>query len=329
MYFRQLQTIMTTHSTYRWTSWFAWLMAAVALLPISVGAVVTTVKAGMAFADWPNSDGHNMLLYPWFQSTGDQFLEHGHRLAGMLIGLLSLTFTVWSLVVDRRPAVGRWSLLVLAGVIVQGLLGGLRVRLDQHEMAFLHSLFAACVFLAICLTVLACGSAGMQLTDATRPAGGLLLASGIAVGSVFVQYVLGGRLRHFGSSDAWLVHPWFAVAVALSVIAVHLLAARQDLPRIQTSAQIAFWLVLVQAVLGLFTWGLKYGYPQWDVMALPGSSSQIALSSLHKVVGLASFAAIGVGFVQILTAARQSLVRQLSAAGDPLPLSASPSGGRP
>ncbi len=60
------------------------------LLPISVGAVVTTVDAGMAFADWPTSDGHGMLAYPWLKSTGDKFLEHGHRLAGMLIGVMSL-----------------------------------------------------------------------------------------------------------------------------------------------------------------------------------------------------------------------------------------------
>lgn len=67
---------------------FAWLTLISALPLISMGAVVTTVDAGMAFPDWPTSDGYSMLAYPWLQSIGepDKFLEHGHRLAGMLTG---------------------------------------------------------------------------------------------------------------------------------------------------------------------------------------------------------------------------------------------------
>src|SRR5689334_6182088 len=96
---------MNSSVIYHWSFRLALLMALLALLPISVGAVVTTVEAGMAFADWPGSDGHNMLLYPWLKSSGDKFLEHGHRLAGMLIGIVSLLFTAWAFAADRRPAV--------------------------------------------------------------------------------------------------------------------------------------------------------------------------------------------------------------------------------
>src|SRR5262249_6898084 len=88
---------MNSSVTYRWSFRLALLMAAIALLPIGLGAVVTTVEAGMAFADWPTSDGYDMLWYPWLTSTGDKFLEHGHRLAGMLIGIVSLFFTGWAL----------------------------------------------------------------------------------------------------------------------------------------------------------------------------------------------------------------------------------------
>ncbi len=64
--------------------------AATALLPIVVGALVTSHKAGMAFADWPTSDGQGMFAYPWLKSAGDKFIEHGHRLAGILIDRLSI-----------------------------------------------------------------------------------------------------------------------------------------------------------------------------------------------------------------------------------------------
>jgi cytochrome c oxidase assembly protein subunit 15 len=266
----------------------------------------------MAFADWPTSDGHHMLLYPWLKSTGDKFLEHGHRLAGMLIGIVSLLFTGWAFLVDRRPAMGRFAVLVLLGVIAQGVLGGMRVRMNQDDMALLHGNFAAWVFTAMCLTVLASGNAATEITDAVRPSVGLLIASGAAFLSVFVQYILGGRLRHLGSSDAWLIHPWFAIAVVLAVLAVHYLAGRQHLPRIQTTAQAALWLVFAQAALGLFTWGAKYGYPAWDILAERLSPAQVALSSLHQVVGLLTFAAIGVGFVQVIAASRRPSVGHVS-----------------
>ena len=52
--------------------WTAVVTACLSLLPISVGALVTTLDAGMAFADWPSSDGQNMLLYPWLESIRDK-----------------------------------------------------------------------------------------------------------------------------------------------------------------------------------------------------------------------------------------------------------------
>lgn len=315
---------MTSSNFFVWSHRLAWLMAALALLPISVGAVVTTVEAGMAFADWPSSDGHNMLVYPWLNSSGEKFLEHGHRLAGMLIGIVSLTFAGWAFLADRRPLVRVLAVIVLLGVIAQGIIGGIRVRQNNDVWALIHGHTAAWVFTAMCVTVLVTGKHGADITDAVRPRLSLMLASGSALAAVFVQYMLGGRLRHLGSSDAWLIHPWFAIAVVLTVLAVHFLAGRQELPRIQTTAQIALGLVFAQVALGLFTWGAKYGYPAWDIMAVQRSPAQIALSSLHQVVGLLTFAAIGVGFVQIIAAIRRPLEINIPAANA---LVATPSGG--
>ena len=46
-----------------WLHRYAALTAATALLlPILMGALVTTLDAGMAFPDYPTSDGHNMFL---------------------------------------------------------------------------------------------------------------------------------------------------------------------------------------------------------------------------------------------------------------------------
>lgn len=301
--------MMNSTTRYRWSHRLAWVMAALALLPISVGAVVTTVGAGMAFADWPTSDGLGMLSYPWLQSSGHKFLEHGHRLAGMMIGIVSLVFAAWAFGADKRPIVRWFAGMILLSVIGQGVLGGFRVLLDEKHMALIHGHFAAWVFTAMCLTVLATRTIEHTLADAERPHLGLLIASGFAFVTVFVQYLLGGQLRHLDSSHAWLVHPWFAMAVVVAVLLVHFLAGRQNLPRIQTAAHLALGLVFLQAAVGLFTWGAKYGYPQWDIMAEPLSPARVALSTLHKVVGLLTFAAIGVGFVQVIAGRRQSMSR--------------------
>jgi len=88
---------MSEHSYHPALYRLAIATACVALLPIVVGAVVTTMKAGMAFRDWPTSDGYNMFFYPWLKSAGNKFIEHGHRLAGILIGLVSIAtaLTAW------------------------------------------------------------------------------------------------------------------------------------------------------------------------------------------------------------------------------------------
>src|SRR5262245_4864090 len=49
---------MTSAQYNPWVHRLAVLTACAALLPIVMGALVTTTDAGMAFRDWPTSDGH-------------------------------------------------------------------------------------------------------------------------------------------------------------------------------------------------------------------------------------------------------------------------------
>ncbi|NIM09076.1 MAG: hypothetical protein GTO53_07995, partial [Planctomycetales bacterium] len=99
-------------------------------LLLCAGALVTTEGAGMAFRDWPTSDGYNMFLYPWFAAAWDKFIEHGHRLLGALVGLITIVLTVCLWKFERRGWVVALGAAALALVIVQGTLGGLRVRAD-------------------------------------------------------------------------------------------------------------------------------------------------------------------------------------------------------
>src|SRR3954467_5857675 len=105
---------------------------------IWVGGLVTTYDAGMAVPDWPGTYGYNLLRYPWqtwLAGPWDLFIEHGHRLLGASAGLVAIALFAVVLITDRRP----WLVLAAGGalalVVVQGLLGGARVRLDHRLFA--------------------------------------------------------------------------------------------------------------------------------------------------------------------------------------------------
>src|SRR6478609_8766414 len=117
-------------------------------LPVMMGSLTTTLGAGMAFLDWPTSDGRNMLFYDMLRDirvgNTDKVAEHGHRLAGMIVGLLSIPLAIlgWG---DGRRGVRALTLGIFLCVVAQGLLGGARVLLDARTLAMLHSLGAAAI----------------------------------------------------------------------------------------------------------------------------------------------------------------------------------------
>lgn len=292
---------MNQVSDLRWLHRLAWLTAIIALLPISLGAVVTTVDAGMAFADWPTSHGQGMLAFPWLQSQGDEFLEHGHRLAGMLVGLVTLALTAVAFSTECRGQVRGVVAGILVGVIAQGLLGGWRVLADERVIALLHALFAAVVFSLMALLIVMTGRQWQTEAPVTNAGQGrLALWTGIVLVLVLAaQYVLGGLLRHLGSAHAWLAHPWFAIAVVIAAIGFAVACWQSQAAALRRGALLVLGLITAQALLGVVTWGVRYGFPQWDIMAVQQSSPQVAVRSLHKVLGLLTFMATVVTVVRV------------------------------
>jgi len=94
----------------------------------------------MAFLDWPLSNG-SLNPEGWLDDP-DQRAEHSHRLLAMLMGLISIVIVFWTHLKERRPWVRKLSVGLLAMVIFQGLIGGLRVRLDRLNIQADHNLIA-------------------------------------------------------------------------------------------------------------------------------------------------------------------------------------------
>lgn len=283
------QLSMHEHASHhRWLHGFALATTAAALLPIVVGALVTTLGAGMAFADWPSSDGHHLLLYPWLQSAGDKFAEHGHRLAGALIGLVAIGLAACAWGGKTRPVERLLATGVLGAVILQGILGGQRVLLNDPRLALVHSAFGACVFCLMGATAVvsspAWTDARLRSDDCCRISP-LLVALGLATPMVvFVQYVAGGLVRHLGSG--LFEHLGLAAVVAVLVISAAGAALQSGQKWLRVPAWTLLLLVCGQVLLGLAAWVVKFGFPPAGYVAPAGSLAQTLIRTGHTVVGM-------------------------------------------
>lgn len=297
------------------------LTASVALIPILMGALVTTKDAGMAFPDWPSSDGQNMFLYPWLKAAGDKFLEHGHRLAGILIGVTSIALAATAWQNERRGWVRWLASGVLMAVIAQGILGGQRVLLDQRGLAFLHGSFAALVLalMASLALVTSRGWFAASARDVRRPLGRLRLLALATCCSVFVQYLLGGLLRHRGM--ALHEHLGFAFVAALMVVWLAMSAAASGIAWLRVPASVLALLTIVQLALGAGAWVTRFGFG--GHVAVVGSVEQIVMRTSHVVCGMSLFVATVILTVRIARLQRLSQVsanREFSAEGFPAPV---------
>ena len=134
-------TLNRSNSASPWPHRWAVVLSCATFPLLWVGGLVTTTDAGMAVPDWPNTYGYNLFLYPWqswLAGPWDLFVEHGHRLLASGVGLLTIGLVVVLWRTDERRWMWQLGLAALALVIMQGVLGGMRVLLDERTLAMLH-----------------------------------------------------------------------------------------------------------------------------------------------------------------------------------------------
>jgi cytochrome c oxidase assembly protein subunit 15 len=263
---------------------------------------VTTLKAGMAFADWPSSDGQNMLLYPWFEdfaTNPEKFTEHGHRLAGMLIGFISIVLAVAAWRVGKGW-VRTYAYSILVAVILQGLLGGARVLFDRQHLAMVHSITGASFFCMCIVFRLLCSAKWSEWLsyrdERLTPVGAALVA--LAPFAVLGQYGLGGLLRHLHMMlNEHLIGAVIATIVCVSA-SICLLRCQSSLLR--TSGVGIAAALLVQLLLGAGSYLTRFGLPMIGYVATSGSLSQAVICSLHTVGGMFLFASTVVSAVSLM-----------------------------
>src|SRR3954462_4088147 len=104
---------------------------------VALGACTTSIGAGMAFPDWPLSNG-SVNPHGWLTEI-DKFAEHSHRLSASVMGTITIILAVWLHRTDARAWLRKLAWFAVGLVIFQGIVGGLRVLLDKLQVSMVDT----------------------------------------------------------------------------------------------------------------------------------------------------------------------------------------------
>jgi cytochrome c oxidase assembly protein subunit 15 len=246
-----------------------------------------------------------MFVYPWSEMVGGIFYEHSHRLLGSVVGLLTLALAaaLW-----REGGTLRWlGLVAVAAVVVQGVLGGLRVVLLKDTLAIVHGCLAQAFFgLAVVVAALTSSRHQMPVRGVDRSMRALTLA---AAALVYVQIVFGALITHAG----WIALHLVGAAAVFTVVPVATARLqRTGDPVAAPIARLLLALLGVQLLLGAGSFLSRFT-PIW----IPGDQlTVVALPVVHRLVASLIFGASVVLSVRVLgtAAARGGVVIERRAA---------------
>lgn len=290
-----------------WIGVFTKVAVAGGALLLMAGGLVTSQGAGLAVVDWPRTEGEWMFLYPLSRMTGGIYYEHAHRLFGSLVGFTTLVLAGYLLLFDRRRSVRWLVVLALLAVIVQGILGGLRVTgrftttTDPAQvnpstaLAVVHGVFGQIVFALLAALAVVTSTTWYATTPTVdspgRSTDRFLLRTMLPL--LLVQLTIGTLQRHGMHQPelAWIARYTLITHISLGTILVAWGAVAgtrawglyEDL---KAQARLGLTLVglsLLQLLLGLSSLvvtGLRHGPAQPTPPAY-----DVIVTTLHQTVG--------------------------------------------
>src|SRR5262245_20157358 len=175
---------------------------------------------------------------------------------GSLVGFLTIILAVWLWLGEDRRWVRRLGVIALAGVILQGILGGLRVTMMKDQIGIFHACVAQAflgllVFIALVTTKfwssLETQHFGSQKFSPTKA-----LAKAITV-AIYLQLALGATMRHQHRDLAILDFPtanraWIPDTSAAALAKIN---AWRDARALSDVSAFQIWLQMVHRFLAL------------------------------------------------------------------------------
>lgn len=193
---------------------FAAVGSAWVFVLVTLGAFTTSIGAGMAFPDWPLSNG-SINPEGWLQDIS-MFAEHSHRLTGTVMGLITIGLTLWLARSEERAWLRHLGWWALAIVIIQGVIGGTRVLLDAVDVPWFHMSLGqmlriphgvlAQVYVCV-LIAIAVSCSRSWITHAVRVAPAVRRAGIICCVLLLAQLTIAAVMRHNAAGLAILTFP--------------------------------------------------------------------------------------------------------------------------
>ncbi|HEX6435904.1 MAG TPA: hypothetical protein VF182_02155, partial [Candidatus Binatia bacterium] len=174
------------------------------------------------------------------------------------------------------------GMLALALVVIQGVLGGLRVTLVEHSLAIVHASLAQ-AFFALTVSLALFTSPEWREKVAEPPLadyGRLRRLAAVTTGLIYFQVFFGAVLRHTGLRlDAHLL---FAVLVTLHVVllAVRIFKEHTGDGRLTRPALLLSAMLLLQLFLGTVSYLSKFT----TLLSIPIDAT-VFLTTTHLAVG--------------------------------------------
>jgi cytochrome c oxidase assembly protein subunit 15 len=254
----------------------------------------------MADRDWPTWPWH-LLTTPWSAENFDYLVEHTHRLADYLTGILVIGLTVGTWMVAGRRWVRWLGVAALPAVILQGVLGGLRIKLEIYfgkaigtDLRIIHGCTAH-LFLALLGVLALVTSRGWTMSgSAVETSKRVRIVAVLLAGMVYVQIVFGAILRHTDYSPLAQRGHLLVVMLVVALSTMFMVVARSEGVLTGGGGKKLLYafkgLLTLQILIGVETWlkRFRFGlYPDFQPDVTLGTN---ILRSLHLVIGSLLFA---------------------------------------
>jgi len=254
---------------------------------LTAGALVTSNDAALAVSDWPTSFGS--FFPPLRFLTGGALIEHTHRVIAAILGIWIIVLAALLARYDERPWLKKLGYAAVAGVIFQGVLGGLTVlQLLHYWLPVMHACLGEIMF-AILVSIAFFTSRWYmqdlpQYPDSNTPTIHSLVTFNAIV--IFVQVLLGAGFRHHYMS--YSPHVIWSLIVLLSVIWTAS-TLRRRFPEVTVLARVR---VLLHILVGLqILLGLGSLWSRITTADAPQPMPvMIAFTVAHTVAGAILFA---------------------------------------
>lgn len=281
--------------------WLAVATSVVAFILIGSGGTVTSTGAGMADETWSLSFLY-LLTSKVIEIKKENmalFIEHSHRLLGAVVGLMAiaLAFLCYRSEQSRRRWIG---IGVLLAVILQGVLGAVRVVLNNNQgwlnsllgrdYAMIHGYFGQITFAFLIGCTLCFSQRWIERIQWKSPLAEDFQNNSKLLTILFlVQLLLAVLVRHKGGGLLIIFHASVAGLILLYVAWLLGRSARLESSLVQQTVWALGLEVLLMILLGTSAWWFGAGYG-----ALEENNSEImqriTMATLHQWLGALTLA---------------------------------------